>query len=126
MSDTRHPEPAKDLLQPTMHYYTYITTNKYNAVFYTGITNNLHVRMQLHIGKRIPGFTARYNVNKLVWYEVFKTPQEAIAAEKRIKGWRREKKIALIQSINPGFRDLLKDVGDPSQAQDDMIERGGK
>ncbi len=94
-------------------YYTYIATNFHNAVLYTGITSALRVRMQQHAEKRIPGFTKRYNINKLVWYEEFNTPQEAIAAEKRIKGWRRERKLALIKSINPEFKDLIID---PSQS----------
>ncbi len=91
-----------------MSYYTYIATNFHNTVLYTGVTSNLRLRMRQHIEKAVPGFTARYKVNKLVWYEVFKTPTEAIAAEKRIKGWRRDRKIVLVQSVNPRFEDLLE------------------
>lgn len=70
--------------------------------------------MDEHIRKVIPGFTSKYNINKLVWFEEFRTPDEAIAAEKRIKSWRREKKIALITEKNPQFMDLLR--LDPSRS----------
>ncbi|MEK9147913.1 MAG: GIY-YIG nuclease family protein [Patescibacteria group bacterium] len=93
-------------------YYVYIATNKMDTVLYTGVTNNLEKRMLEHRDKLIPGFTAKYNVNKLVYYEVFPRPEEAIAAEKKIKGWVRRKKVVLIKSMNPEFRDLIN--GDPS------------
>jgi putative endonuclease len=73
-------------------YYTYIITNIRNTVFYTGITNNLQRRIREHHEKKIIGFTSRYNISKLVWYETFSTPREAIIAEKKIKGWGRGKK----------------------------------
>jgi len=88
-------------------YLTYIATNKMNTVLYTGITNSLERRMFEHKNKLIPGFTSKYNVNKLIWYENFNSPEEAIAAEKKIKGWTRAKKLNLIRSINPNFNDLL-------------------
>jgi putative endonuclease len=97
-------------------YYTYIITNIRNTVFYTGITNNLQRRTQEHREKKIIGFTSRYNVSKLVWYETFPTPQEAIAAEKKIKGWGRRKKLAMIIKINPLFKDL--DVLDSSTSSE--------
>ena len=75
---------------------------------YTGITNNIIRRMHEHKNKLIAGFTAKYNVNKLVFLESFSDPQEAIVAEKMIKGWLRKKKINLIKSINPNFEDLGK------------------
>ncbi len=88
------------------HYYTYIATNNGNTVLYTGVTNDLTRRMDEHIRKVVPGFTSRYNVQKLIWLEEFGAPDEAIAAEKRIKGWKREKKLALIRESNPRFFDL--------------------
>ena len=88
------------------HYYVYIATNRMNTVLYTGMTNNLERRMHEHKQKLIPGFTARYNVSKLVYYESFPTPAEAIAAEKKIKGWVRWKKVALIERMNPKWEDL--------------------
>lgn len=88
-------------------YYVYIATNKLNTVLYTGMTNNLARRMHEHKQKRMPGFTTRYNVNKLVYYETFPTPAEAIAAEKKIKGRLRKKKVMLIEGMNPKWEDLL-------------------
>jgi len=89
-------------------YYIYIVTNKRNTVLYVGITNNLERRIFEHKNKLLKGFTSKYNVTKLVYYEVFNSPREAIAAEKKIKGWIRAKKINLIKSINPDFKDLTK------------------
>lgn len=89
-----------------MPYYVYIVTNPRNTVLYTGTTNNLIKRMYQHKNKLIVGFTARYNVNKLVFYEIFNTPIEAISAEKKIKGWLRKKKIELIKEKNPEWKDL--------------------
>ncbi len=88
-------------------YFTYIATNKNNTVLYAGITNNLERRIYEHSNKLTKGFTVKYNVKKLVWYEQFQTAYDAISAEKKIKGWKRDKKVALIKSINPEFRDLL-------------------
>jgi len=90
-------------------FYTYIATNKANSVLYTGITNNIARRMYEHKNKLIAGFTAKYNVNKLVFLESFSNPQEAIAAEKMIKGWLRKKKIALIEKGNPQWKDLSEE-----------------
>ncbi|MDP3794674.1 MAG: GIY-YIG nuclease family protein [bacterium] len=90
-----------------MDYYVYIAANKANTVLYTGVTNNLARRMAEHRSKTIEGFTKRYNVIKLVYYETFGNPTDAIIAEKRIKGWLRSKKVALIKSKNPEFRDLV-------------------
>ncbi len=89
-------------------YYVYIATNFKNTVLYTGVTDNLERRMYQHRNKLMVGFSSKYNINKLVYYEAFSSPGEAIAAEKRIKGWTRAKKIKLIKSINPNFDDLLK------------------
>jgi len=90
-------------------YYIYIATNLTNTVLYTGITNDLDKRMYEHRNKLVEGFTSKYNVKKLIYYEVFNTPEEAIIAEKKIKGWTRARKIELIKSINPQFCDLMKD-----------------
>ena len=90
------------------NYYVYITTNKRNTVLYTGITNNLEKRIFEHKNKLIKGFTSKYNVAKLVYYEIFNSPKEAIVAEKKIKGWTRQKKIDLIRSMNKKFEDLIE------------------
>jgi len=87
-------------------YFVYIITNKINSVLYTGVTNNLVRRMYEHKNKLISGFTSKYNVNKLVWFEEFSNPNEAISAEKRIKGWKRDKKIEMIKQNNPNFNEL--------------------
>ena len=89
-------------------YYVYIMTSN-SGTLYTGMTNDLHRRVYQHKRKLIPGFTSRYNVNRLVYFEVFKQPQQAIAREKQIKGWLRRKKIALIEELNPTWRDLSQD-----------------
>lgn len=90
-------------------YFTYIITNKNNTVLYVGVTDNLERRAFEHKNKLIKGFTSKYNINKIIWYDVFNSPQEAIEAEKKIKGWTRIKKVDLIQSMNPKFQDLTGD-----------------
>jgi putative endonuclease len=88
-------------------YYIYIATNKRNTVLYTGITSDLYKRMYEHRNKLVKGFSEKYNIDKLIYYEIFNDPKEAIGAEKKIKGWLRKKKIELIKRKNPEFRDLL-------------------
>lgn len=95
-------EATKDLMQ----YSTYILTNKFNKVLYIGVTNNLERRIFEHKHKLIPGFTSKYNLNKLVWFENFNNVEDAISAEKKIKGWLRIKKIELIESKNKKWKDL--------------------
>lgn len=96
------------------HYYVYIMTNKSRTV-YTGVTNDLVRRIFEHKQKIVEGFTKKYNITKLVWYEEFNNAQEAIECEKRIKGWIRKKKISLIESKNPAWKDLSMEwVGDSS------------
>ncbi len=97
-------------------YFVYITTNKIHTVLYTGVTSNLSKRVYQHENSLTPGFTARYNVDILVYYQEFPTMLEAITAEKRIKGWNRAKKIALIKTMNPELKDLNDrgPAGDPS------------
>ena len=86
-------------------YYAYILASR-SGVLYVGVTNDLERRVAEHKAKRVPGFTARYNCERLVWFETFANVNEAIAVETRIKGWRREKKIALIIETNPAMADL--------------------
>ena len=87
-------------------YYVYIMTNKGNSVLYTGVTNNLQRRAYEHKAKLVDGFTKRYNVNKLVYYEIFDNPLNAIAREKQIKAGSRHKKIELVNSLNEEWQDL--------------------
>ena len=89
-------------------YYVYIMSNKSKTI-YTGITNNLHRRVFEHKSKKIKGFTSRYNITKLVYYEITNEVKTAIAREKQIKGWIRKKKIDLIESMNPEWNDLSED-----------------
>jgi len=87
-------------------YYIYIMTNKRNTVFYTGVTNDLKRRVYEHKEKLAEGFTKKYNVTKLVYYEVFDDIESAILREKQIKAGSRQKKIELINSMNKEWRDL--------------------
>jgi len=87
-------------------YYVYIITNPTRTVLYTGVTNDLRKRVFQHKEKLVPGFTGKYNVNKLVFYEVTPDVTSAIAREKQIKGGSRTKKIALVNVMNPSWDDL--------------------
>ena len=91
-------------------YYVYIMTNKSNHVLYTGVTNNLVLRVSEHRNKVGSRFTARYNLNKLVYFEVFLDSYEAITREKQIKGGSRKKKLELVTAANPEWRDLYEDI----------------
>ncbi len=87
-------------------YYVYIMTNKDNKVLYTGVTNNLERRTYEHKNHTVKGFTSRYNVEKLVYFYAFSNIDDAIVMEKKIKGWKRDKKNALINEFNPYWEDL--------------------
>lgn len=89
-------------------YFTYIMASR-SRTLYIGVTKDLHKRVFEHKWKEHDGFTARYNCDRLVWFEGFQYVQKAIAREKELKGWRRTKKIALIESINPAWMDLSRD-----------------
>ncbi len=90
--------------------YIYILTNKSNTVLYTGVTSDLKKRVWQHKEKVADGFTKRYNVTELVYYEVFEDILNAIAREKQIKGGSRQKKIDLIKRMNPDWHDLYDDL----------------
>lgn len=90
-------------------YYVYMLTNKSNTVLYTGVTNDLQRRMKEHKNKEIDGFTKRYHLHKLVFFEEFSDVNDAIACEKRLKRWTRAKKNTLIESKNPNWEDLSKE-----------------
>ncbi len=92
------------------YYYVYIMTNKWNTTLYTGVTNSLSKRVWDHKQKSVKGFTSKYNLNKLVHYEIFTNIEEAIAREKQIKGGSRKKKIELIEKDNPEWKDLSDDL----------------
>lgn len=87
-------------------YWVYMMTNRNKTVIYTGVTNDLRTRVQQHKDKKGSSFTKKYNITTLVYYESFSRIYDAIAAEKKIKSSSRAKKIALIESTNPGWKDL--------------------
>ncbi len=89
--------------------YVYVLSNKHVTVLYTGVTSNLIERINQHKEKQVEGFTKKYNITKLLYYEECPDIISAIEREKQVKNWRREKKIALIKIINPMFRDLSED-----------------
>jgi putative endonuclease len=97
-------------------YALYFVTNWTNEVLYTGVTNDLERRVYEHAAKIADSFTKKYNVSKLVYYELYDSPQEAIAREKQIKKWNRSKKDFLVKQMNPGWDDLLQQFtgSDPS------------
>jgi putative endonuclease len=78
-----------------------------SRVLYVGVTSDLEHRIRQHRSKEVPGFTQRYNVTRLVWYETFPDMAQAIAWEKRLKGWTRAKKVALIEKVNPQWDELF-------------------
>ena len=100
-------------------YYVYILANRAGSL-YVGITNELERRVMEHRSGLISGFTHRYSIDRLAYFEDCGEIEEAIAREKEIKGWRRSKKIALIESINPRWEDLGSQVDEiPRFARDD-------
>ena len=86
-------------------YYVYILSNT-AQLLYIGVTSNLEGRFWEHTQDRSSIFTAKYNIDRLVYYENYPTPRDAINREKQLKGWRRSKKIALVKSLNPRWTDL--------------------
>ncbi|WP_097928309.1 GIY-YIG nuclease family protein [Monaibacterium marinum] len=93
-----------------MQYYVYLLASRPHGALYLGSTNDLRRRVEQHRAGAIPGHTARYNIGTLVWFETHQTHHEAIVRERRIKKWRRDWKIALIQQHNPDWRDVAFDI----------------
>lgn len=91
-------------------YHVYILSSRRNGTLYTGVTSDLVRRIWEHKTKRADGFTAKYGVDRLVHFETFKDIEEAILREKRIKNWRRNWKLELIERDNPNWRDLWPDI----------------
>ena len=87
-------------------YYVYILTNDRDKLLYIGVTNNLQRRVYEHKNGLFEGFTKDYGIHKLVYYEMCHDVKDAIKREKQLKNWRREKKIALIERMNPSWKDL--------------------
>jgi putative endonuclease len=90
--------------------YVYILTNTNNTVLYTGVTSNLVKRVYEHKNKEVRGFTEKYSLHKLIYYEIFEDILNAITREKQIKGWLRSKKISLIEKLNPDWNDLYTSI----------------
>ena len=86
-------------------YYVYILTNKSNTL-YIGVTNNLIRRIYEHKHKFVDGFTKRYNIDKLIYFEEYSSAIEAIGREKQLKGWTRKRKMTLIKTVNPEFNEI--------------------
>ena len=93
---------------PEHRYFVYILSSL-SGVLYCGVTNSLERRLAEHRHGVADGFSKRYHVNRLVWFEDTNDVQSAIAMEKQIKGWRRDRKVKLIEEENPGWRDLSED-----------------
>jgi len=92
-------------------YCVYILANASNSVLYIGVTNDLERRLFEHKNHLVPGFTSRYNVEKLVYFEAVNDINAAIAREKQLKGWSRAKKNALVETLNPDWRELSATEG---------------
>ena len=92
------------------NFYVYILASRYRGTLYVGITNDLSRRTSEHKGGMVPGFTKKYKVHLLVYYEEFASVLEARARERVLKRWRREWKFRLIENVNPRWRDLTSDL----------------
>lgn len=86
-------------------YYVYILSS-YRRVLYIGVTNDLARRVNEHKQKLIPGFTSRYNIDRLIYFETFGEIRDALAREKQLKNWSRAKKVKLVEAVNPQWNDL--------------------
>ncbi|PPQ42791.1 GIY-YIG nuclease family protein [Rhodopseudomonas palustris] len=93
-----------------MPYYVYLLASRKDGALYVGVTNDFVRRSYEHRTKAVPGFTSKYNIAKLVWFEIHDDPISAITREKEIKKWRRAWKVALIERDNPGWDDLFETI----------------
>lgn len=107
-----HPELAEGSLTifEMNDYYVYILTNERDKLLYIGVTNSLRRRMYEHRNGVVEGFTKDYRIDKLVYYEMCHNVEDAIRREKQLKKWRREKKIQLIEQMNPYWKDLGEEI----------------
>ena len=112
----------------TEAFAVYILASQRNGTLYIGVTRDLVRRVDQHKAKGVPGFTRRYDVTRLVYVERFQTPLDAIAREKQLKGWRREKKLGLIEGFNPEWKALEETMFDgrnaPTHVSPARTERG--
>ena len=105
-------------------YFTYIVASR-SRTLYIGVTSNLEQRIWQHKNKAHEGFTASYNCNRLVWFEQYRNVGAAIAREKELKGWRRARKIELVEETNPSWSDLSESWGQPIVFTADPSLRSG-
>ena len=113
MSFGNVPESQEESMRDrNKHYYVYMLTNKSNKVLYVGVTNDLSRRMYEHKSKLIEGFCKKYNVSKLVYFEITNDVESALKREKQLKNWRRDWKINQITQFNPKWKDLSEDFLD--------------
>jgi putative endonuclease len=103
-----HPERSEGPVFPMRRYYVYIMASK-SRVLFIGVTNDIWRRVWEHKNDATPGFTSKYRIHRLVYFETYKYVGNAIAREKRLKGWLREKKVAPIRSTNPTWEDLSQE-----------------
>jgi putative endonuclease len=103
-------ESREDKISLSKQFYVYILASKPNGTLYTGMTSNLIQRVWQHKNNIIEGFTQKYNVKTLVFYEVHDNAESAITREKQIKKWRRAWKLQLIEKMNPHWKDLYKEI----------------
>ncbi|MCK5028277.1 MAG: GIY-YIG nuclease family protein [Bacteroidales bacterium] len=94
------------------NFYVYVITNKINSVLYIGVTNNLERRIFEHKNKSVPGFTQKYNIDKLIHFEHYDNINDAIRREKQLKKWNRKWKEELINKVNPEWDDLHEEISD--------------
>ena len=92
-----------------MSYYVYIIASRRDGAIYIGVTNNLVRRVYEHRIKAVPGFTSKYNITQLVWFEIYEDPISAISREKELKKWERTWKVQLIEAENPEWKDLFEE-----------------
>lgn len=90
-------------------YYTYVMTNQSNSTLYIGVTNNIERRSLEHVSGAGAAFTSKYKINKLVYFERYTEITDAIRREKQLKGWKRAKKDALVNQVNPEWKNLMAD-----------------
>ena len=93
-----------------MSYYVYIIASRRDGPIYIGVTNNIVRRIYEHRIKAVPGFTSRYNITRLVWFEIYDDPITAISREKELKKWKRSWKVQLIEKDNPEWNDLYESI----------------
>ncbi len=91
-------------------FYVYILSSKRNGTLYTGVTSNLVKRVYEHKNNLADGFTKKYNIHDLVWYELHHSPETAITREKQVKAWKREWKLRMIEESNPEWKDLYESI----------------